>query len=222
LKYRLFNILEFAFNIAILVVVFNCVNCNRRVEIERDQISFDVPISDIRDSIIVMNRIMDKLNFAEDQPRIISWFIMHNEKYIDINSHIFKIDSIKPEDLVVLDELSIHERKRFLELIFYMISNELSSCRKDIFPHNMSMAYFYDYRNYLNSAEPHYLRNIVILDSINDINGQSFENYYKVLDKNAGLILLKFDFDMTLLDSTDIGLIKIVKKIVYHKIKKTD
>jgi hypothetical protein len=176
-------------------VAINCLNCHRRVEIERDQINFDVPISDIRDSIIAMNKIMDKLNPAEVQPRIISWFIMFDEKHIDINSHIFKIDNIKPEDLSVLDELNIPERKRFLELIFYMISNELSACRKDLFYHNMSMAYFYKYRNYLNSAEPHYMRDIVIQDSINDINGLNFEKYFKVLDKKGGLILLKYNLN---------------------------
>jgi hypothetical protein len=176
------------------VPFMSCKDCSRNTgtQPERDIISFNVPTSVICDSMKVMNGIMDKLNPAKKQPRIISWFIEHNRQdFIDINGNEFIIKDLKPEYFNIFSELNSSEKLHFYKLILFFISNNLTACRQDFMGWTSRVDYFYDYRNYYFLSEDGYNREVLLQDTNFNYSSDSVERSYKVLDKKDGLILLK-------------------------------
>jgi hypothetical protein len=176
------------------VPFMSCKDCSRHTgnQPERDIISFNVSTYAICDSMKIMNGIMDKLNPAKKQPRIISWFIEHTRQdFIDINGYEFSIKDLKPEDFNIFSELNSSERLHFYKLISFFVNNNLTACRQDFMGWTSRIDYFYDYRNYDFLSEDGYNREVLLLDTNFNYSSDSVERSYKVLDKKDGLILLK-------------------------------
>ncbi len=179
------------------VPFMSCKDCSRHRgnQPERDIICFNVPTSAISDSMKMMNAIMDKLNEAKKQPRIISWYIKNHEpEIIDINGNRFKFKNLKIQDFNVFVELDSFDRTRFYNLILYFVSNHLTSCCDWSIGTTSTSAYFYNYRNYENINEEEYQRYVLIQDTNFNYNSDSVENAFKVLDKKDGLVLMKENY----------------------------
>jgi hypothetical protein len=184
----------------------SCKDCSRQTvnQPDRDTISFKVPTSAIYDSIQAMNGIMDKLNPAEKQPRIKSWFIKDYEPdIIDINGNIFKFKNLKTQDFNIFVELDSIDRQRFHNLIVYFVTNNLTSCFDERLGITSKHEYFYLYKNYENINEEEYNRFILLYDTNFNYDSDSVKQTFKVLDKRDGLVLLKENYHKYLKDQNN-------------------
>jgi len=178
--------------IYIIIILASSFSACSLIKSKRNYIQFDIPISTVQDSIIVMNGLMGLLKPAVKQPRIISWYLKNNKpNEIDINGVILNFASLKPKDLNVFTELSNSDKIRFVNLVKFFVIQNLTSCRKDFFTHSMSTAYLYGYRDYDPSGESDYVRDILLDDSQNNLQGSEFEKDYMILDKKDKLVLIK-------------------------------
>ena len=185
------------FCLIVLVLFVSCKNSTVKNgnPSERDSICFNLSVTTICDSVKVMNNIMDRLNFAEKQPRIKSWFVENYESdKIDINGYIYSIKGLNPKDFNVFKELDISDRVRFYCLIRFFLSNNLTACSEWAIGTTSSSAYFYNYRNYENINEENYNRYIILQDKKINYESESVLNTFKVLDQRNGLVLLKENY----------------------------
>lgn len=158
--------------------------CSRN-DPKRDVINFKRKTTDVRDSIIAMNSLMDRLNVPKQDYRIKGWFFV-NDNIIDINGNRYNFNKSKSKHFTVLETLP--SKDRFLNLISYLKDNELTSCRQDCSMSYNTCGYYYSYKDV--GDEPSDIRDIALENPIYYTEKSDEKHDFKILDHKKGLALL--------------------------------
>jgi len=184
------NILKIAFLFGATVCLFSCGNLDNPKE--RNKLAFNDSITSVSDSVNAMNKILLK-----SKNKHITYGIdvdMNNPDrdenvfflYIDDTSNSLQNAGIITDSLLykskLLEFIDNTERKRFVNLAFYLNTNYLSSCNIE----NGKLIFMYRFNIYMADRQTDLFRHVVFANSEQEID----LNRYKILDKHRNLYLL--------------------------------
>lgn len=164
---------HFKYLIIVLSILFVCCKFTNT----RDTIGFKDPLSDIEDSIKVMNNLLSpyqEVNYYIDDGNILSFGTKEIGKIDTSSLEQFKKDSLKYTNTDI----------RIFAIILFLKGNDINSC----FRHRTLDKIVYDYKPTDDWDEFEDIRYIILDDGQIDSNG--FRNSHKILDKKNKLILI--------------------------------
>ena len=162
------------FQIIILCIcITGCSNTSKR-----DKISFKVPLSEIEDSIKVMNSLLNS-------NREVNYYIDDANILIIGTTEVGKIDSLFLAQLRLNPSNYTNTDIRIFSIILFLKSNEINSC----FRHRELGVIVYDYQP---TKEDRFedIRYIVLNDGKLDINSSRFKNSQYIVDEKGNLLLI--------------------------------
>lgn len=159
--------------ITVFICIVGCSDINKR-----DKISFKAPLSEIEDSIKVMNTLLNSY-------REVSYYIDDANILLIGTNEVGKIDSsflaqirLNPSNYTNMDV-------RIFTIILFLKNNEINSC----FKHRELGVIVYDYKPTKEDSFED-VRYIVLNDGRLDINSSVFKNSQYILDKKGKLFLI--------------------------------
>lgn len=204
------SLLSIPLLLTIVFITYAVIDDNKSNELYRkfpqaNNITFLNSAKDVRDSIIQLQKIMEKLPKRSDHESVsysldkhpqryysfsFNWFDLDNLRNLEKsnNLHDFKItESISNEwtkyvssDLFPFDTLTQSETKRFINLIKYLDRNSLSAANLE----NNIIAF--DYNDSLRMSDNLGFRKITL-----DTSGYYGSDFFDIIDKQNGLYLLR-------------------------------
>lgn len=160
--------------LALCICVAGCRNIN-----ERDTILFKASLSEVTDSIKVMNSLLS--SYKE-----FNYYVDDANKLLIGTKEVGKIDSVFLSKLKLKQSNYTNTDIRIFAIILFLKSNEIKSCYRD---RDLGVI-VYDYKPTDDWDEFEDIRYIVLDDGQLDINSSQFKNSYKVLDKDNNLLLI--------------------------------
>ncbi len=168
----------------------SCVSVNNSKD--RDKLVFSDSITDVIDSLNVMNEILLKSGEGNYTYGIDvdmnNTDRNENELFLYINddsNSVYNVGNVTDTSLYqskLIDFIDSSERKHFVNLAMYLKKNHLSGCKSE----NGKLIYFYREFFYLADAQIDLDRFITFSDSEKDVD----PNRYKILDRYGNLLLL--------------------------------
>jgi hypothetical protein len=171
--------------IVIALIIFVSCNACRYKDADpiRNEITFDNPLVAVEDSLVKMVKMMSKL-----QPNDIVIYYIDKDLHFYVNNSDKGVLSTLSEELLVDDVeftlFSTDEVSDFISLVVYLEQNNIYSCQYD----GLIEQFIFGYRRpEVDSSTS--LRGVVVIFNDSLITN-TFEQYYKVLDRKGSLVLI--------------------------------
>jgi len=173
-----------------LITIISCSRNDNNTDMQRDKIVFNQPARDIKDSMRIMNKLLDRMPTAN----AVYVFSNQEEDILRINGRqIGRIGDLltneETDSISDFKNINKGDIRRFLNLIIFFKNNDLTST----FFHPTLKIYMYEYKEFERSGplthDEDKVRHIAFFDNTDIFVNPEFWKYYSIYDVKDSLVM---------------------------------